>query len=60
MNGVYKLVALRVNKERQKDNNNSKLQTSDDTILLYKLKTSPGKRNYPGPKQIRRTIKNEK
>jgi nicotinate phosphoribosyltransferase len=60
MNGVYKLVALRVNKEKQKDNNNSKLQTSDDTMLLYKLKTSPGKRTYPGPKQIQRTIKNEK
>ncbi len=45
MNGVYKLVAIRVaslEKEKQR------------TTLLYKLKTSPGKKTYPGPKQIHR------
>jgi nicotinate phosphoribosyltransferase len=59
MNGVYKLVALRVNKI-QEDDNNSKLRISDHTMLLYKLKTSPGKKTYPGPKQIQRIIKNKK
>jgi nicotinate phosphoribosyltransferase len=61
MNGVYKLVALRKNKKRHGDDNNkSKLQTPDDIMLLYKLKTSPGKKTYPGPKQIHRVIKNKR
>ena len=34
--------------------------TPDHNMISYKLKTSPGKRTYPGPKQIQRTIKNEK
>jgi nicotinate phosphoribosyltransferase len=58
MNGVYKLVALRVNK-RQEDDDDSEFRASDQTMLLYKLKTSPGKRTYPGPKQIQRIIKNK-
>lgn len=40
MNGVYKLVAIKVPTER----------------VFYKLKTSPGKRSYPGPKQIYRIL----
>lgn len=45
MNGVYKLVAIRTplwEGEKQKRK------------ILYKLKTSPGKKTYPGPKQIHR------
>jgi nicotinate phosphoribosyltransferase len=57
MNGVYKLVALRINKTLE---DGKKLKTSDHKMLLYKLKTSLGKKTYPGPKQIRRTIKNKK
>jgi nicotinate phosphoribosyltransferase len=57
MNGVYKLVAMVINKTVGYD---SKPGTSDHKMLSYKLKTSPGKRTYPGPKQIQRTIKNEK
>jgi nicotinate phosphoribosyltransferase len=60
MNGVYKLVALRVNKKQEDDDHdNSEFQESDQTMLLYKLKTSPGKRTYPGPKQIQRIIENK-
>lgn len=43
MNGVYKLVAVKVRQAgRQK--------------TIYKLKTSPGKATYPGPKQVHRTV----
>lgn len=63
MNGVYKLVAVEApssqssslllspDKEIGYDNNN-------DKILLYKIKTSPGKKTYPGPKQIHRILEN--
>lgn len=44
MNGVYKLVAI-------------KTQERDNTKILYKMKTSPGKKTYPGPKQVYRIIK---
>jgi nicotinate phosphoribosyltransferase len=67
MNGVYKLVAMRVpqsspsqslvaSDKRTKVNNcndeNKKPQ------LIYKIKTSPGKKTYPGPKQIHRILEN--
>lgn len=44
MNGVYKLVAIRI----------SSLEKEKQSTVLYKLKTSPGKKTYPGPKQIHR------
>lgn len=46
MNGVYKLVAIRIPSK----------ETGKLDKMLYKMKTSPGKRNYPGPKQVCRTI----
>jgi nicotinate phosphoribosyltransferase len=44
MNGVYKLVAIKIPPEKGKPGR-----------VLYKLKTSPGKKTYPGPKQVHRT-----
>jgi nicotinate phosphoribosyltransferase len=44
MNGVYKLVAIRI----------PPLEKGKSSTVLYKLKTSPGKKTYPGPKQIHR------
>lgn len=44
MNGVYKLVAIRIPTLEKKKQNK----------VLYKLKTSPGKKTYPGPKQVHR------
>jgi nicotinate phosphoribosyltransferase len=46
MNGVYKLVAIKI----------PPLGKGKPRVL-YKLKTSPGKKTYPGPKQVHRTIK---
>ena len=44
LNGVYKLVAIKIPK-------------SGNTFdLVFKLKTSPGKKTYPGPKQVYRFI----
>ena len=57
MSGVYKLVAMRIHTASEEY---SKLHTPDRTMLLYKLKASPGKKSYPGPKQIQRIIKNKK
>jgi nicotinate phosphoribosyltransferase len=45
MNGVYKLVAIKV-------------PADGSEKVLYKLKTSPGKKTYPGPKQVHRVIEN--
>lgn len=45
MNGVYKLVAIKIS---------STLKGEKQSKVLYKLKTSPGKKTYPGPKQIHR------
>lgn len=42
LNGVYKLVAVKTPISKNKYD------------LVYKLKTSPGKKTYPGPKQIYR------
>lgn len=47
MNGVYKLVAIKV----------PPLEKGKPSRVLYKLKTSPGKKTYPGPKQVHRSIK---
>ena len=44
MNGVYKLVAIRI----------PTLEKGKQSKVLYKLKASPGKKTYPGPKQIHR------
>ncbi|MGB8172529.1 MAG: nicotinate phosphoribosyltransferase [Nitrososphaeraceae archaeon] len=56
MNGVYKLVAIRMHRTSEDD----KKTKQDDDILVYKLKTSPGKETYPGPKQIFRIMENKK
>jgi nicotinate phosphoribosyltransferase len=57
MNGVYKLVAISIHKTLEDD---KKIKRSDHKRLLYRLKTSPGKKTYPGPKQIQRIIENKK
>ena len=49
LNGVYKLVAIRIKSNNFKGN---KYQT------IYKRKKSPGKENFPGPKQVHRLIRN--
>ncbi len=54
MNGVYKLVAIKVPSSPPTRNNEARV----DEKILYKLKTSPGKRSYPGPKQIYRILEN--
>jgi nicotinate phosphoribosyltransferase len=55
MNGVYKLVAVRIHHTLEA----GKKKRIDDKIS-YKIKTSLGKKTYPGPKQIRRIIENDK
>ena len=45
MNGVYKLVAIRIPEDGSEK-------------MLYKVKTSPGKKTYPGPKQVYRILEN--
>jgi nicotinate phosphoribosyltransferase len=47
MNGVYKLVAIKI----------PPVEKGERGRILYKLKKSPGKKTYPGPKQVHRTIK---
>jgi len=49
MNGVYKLVAIRLPSLGKEKMGN----------ILYKLKRSPGKKTYPGPKQIHRITIND-
>ena len=59
MNGVYKLVSIRIH--HLEDSKRRKERSSpDEDRLYYKLKTSPGKETYPGPKQICRMIQNNK
>ena len=48
MNGVYKLVAVEI----------PETDTKSGSKLMYKIKTSPGKKTYPGPKQIYRIFSN--
>lgn len=55
MNGVYKLVAIKIHQA----STIGKEKSNHDKIL-YKIKTSPGKKTYPGPKQVLRIIKNDK
>ena len=54
MNGVYKLVAIKVLSSPIDGNNEGKV----DEKIFYKLKTSPAKKTYPGPKQIYRILEN--
>jgi nicotinate phosphoribosyltransferase len=65
MNGVYKLVAMRVpplpsSQSLVASNNRTKTNDYNDNKgkLIYKIKTSPGKKTYPGPKQIHRILEN--
>ncbi|HEX5978862.1 MAG TPA: nicotinate phosphoribosyltransferase [Nitrososphaeraceae archaeon] len=67
MNGVYKLVAMRVPQSSSSHslvapNNRTKVNNCNDENkkgqLIYKIKTSPGKKTYPGPKQIHRVLEN--
>lgn len=61
-NGVYKLVAIEI------ENKDYKVETKRDDLhyfdnidqrkVFYKIKTSPGKKNYPGAKQIHRILDN--
>jgi nicotinate phosphoribosyltransferase len=54
MNGVYKLVAIKVPSSLLAGNNERRV----DEKIFYKLKTSPAKKTYPGPKQIYRILEN--
>jgi nicotinate phosphoribosyltransferase len=53
MNGVYKLVAIKV-PPTALGNNEERV----DERIIYKIKTSSGKRSYPGPKQVYRIFEN--
>ncbi|HYA84331.1 MAG TPA: nicotinate phosphoribosyltransferase [Candidatus Bathyarchaeia archaeon] len=53
MNGVYKLVAIKIPSSAPTHN-----EARVDEKILYKAKTSPAKRTYPGPKQIYRIFEN--
>ncbi len=54
MGGVYKLVAV-----KQYPASGIR-KSSVYNKIIYKIKTSPGKQTYPGPKQIIRIIRNDK
>jgi nicotinate phosphoribosyltransferase len=58
MNGVYKLVAIKIPPQLPPKSYTSSKHNNidDDSKILYKFKTSPGKKTYPGPKQIYRII----
>ena len=69
MNGVYKLVAMRIpslpssssSYSLTTSNINTKSNSHNDHNkgqLIYKIKTSPDKKTYPGPKQIHRILEN--
>ena len=53
MNGVYKLVAIKV-PTTTLGNDEERV----DERIIYKVKTSSGKRSYPGPKQVYRIFEN--
>lgn len=59
-NGVYKMVAIEIeeNKENKIDTKRDNFYyfDNDKKTVLYKIKTSPGKKTYPGPKQIHRIL----
>ncbi|HET7148453.1 MAG TPA: nicotinate phosphoribosyltransferase [Candidatus Nitrosopolaris sp.] len=54
MNGVYKLVAIKVPSSPLDGNNEGRV----DDKIFYRVKTSPAKKTYPGPKQIYRILEN--
>ena len=54
MNGVYKLVAIKVPYSLLAVNNEGRV----DEKIFYTLKTDPAKKTYPGPKQIYRILAN--
>lgn len=51
LNGVYKLVGIRIKSNNLKGNK---------YLTIYKRKKSPGKENFPGPKQVHRLIRNNR
>jgi nicotinate phosphoribosyltransferase len=63
LNGVYKMVAICVQTRKNKvDPSNKEIKfhpgvvDTDRKAIIYKVKTSPGKHTFPGPKQIYRII----
>lgn len=71
LNGVYKMVATRVQREDKLNISNEEIKLSNGVektdgktntrkSIIYKVKTSPGKHTYPGPKQIHRILDDKK
>ncbi len=67
LKGVYKMVATIVQREDKLNRNNEETKfynsvektpdkASTQKSTIYKVKTSPGKHTYPGPKQIHRIL----
>ncbi len=63
LNGVYKMVAIQVQRRDKSDFSNEDIKSptvitadTDRNVTIYKVKTSPGKHTFPGPKQIHRII----
>ena len=63
LNGVYKMVAIQVQRKDKSDPKNKDIKSptvitadTDRNVTIYKVKTSPGKHTFPGPKQIHRII----
>jgi len=67
LNGVYKMVATIVQREDKLNHSNKETKLSNNLektdgkartqeSIIYKVKTSPGKHTYPGPKQIHRIL----
>lgn len=62
LNGVYKMVAIRVQRKDKLNPSNKDMKLyngitgADINAIIYKVKTSPGKHTFPGPKQIHRII----
>ena len=71
LNGVYKMVATIVQRQDKLNQSNKETKLSNDIektdgkastqkSIIYKVKTSPGKHTYPGPKQIHRILDDKK
>jgi nicotinate phosphoribosyltransferase len=71
LNGVYKMVATIVQREDKLNISNEEIKLSNGVektngkantrkSIIYKVKTSPGKHTYPGPKQIHRILDDKK
>lgn len=70
LNGVYKMVAIIVQNDDCSNSNkkdfeltnrdlaNNKENKNKKRSIIYKVKTSPGKHTYPGPKQVYRVLDN--